>query len=655
MNRLPALEILTLLLCLLATVPASSQISDSLKSDTIPADTLIHDSTTIPSQDSTAVDSGPATFGTGTLGNVDTIGAAEEPPLPPPVRLIDSLMTYFARHTYEFDIQRYDLYPRDAAGFLESEASYFPQTYLETPLRTTLASFGLPGDQMTVRTDLSELAPYDRTVPADGLKDFNDIATGNVGRASIIEGPLAGYNSLNGGNALLYLEPFEIPSDRATSRLVVERGAYGYSYTRGRVARMFNKNFGFSFSTDYRKSEGLAANIDDDSYNIQTRIFRRLDRKTTLDAGLGVYRRAGGFLSYRRLRRDQQWTVSVTRQELWGGQLTGIYNLDLSRSVDITKTIRPRDTYTGLSYLRPMSRALYRFSLRFGKEQYYINRYYSSRYYGSGEVSGFMDFEAGRMFFFWRARQAENQEAIYEGAAGYAHSLHSRWKIIISGGYVGRWPDITDLYLPNHSWSTSLSESGNLELRAEKKLNGNLTLSFAAQKFALSTSLNAGRATDLIYYDWRYDPYPKVRIIPENDQVRFADLNVSGSFNDLWILFGQASATVRRVNSDRYGDRLPYSPRWQIYGQLGAKHYVRKYQVHLRLFGDLTYTEKPLSYLMQELLTGAIVNWGFNATLKDFTFFYIMHNALDQFQERPDGYTWSGWYYSWGFSWKFWD
>lgn len=589
------------------------------------------------------------------LGLSDSTQTGKAAPPQPPVRLMDSLTAYFARHSFDFDASRNDLYPRDAAGFLYHEASFYTITYHETPLRTTVSPYGLPGGGITVQSDISEAAPYDRTIPADGLTDFSDISTGNVATASLIEGPLSGYNSLSGGMAMLFLKPFEIPSDQAVSRLTVERGAYGYAYTRGRVARMFTPDLGFSFSTDYRKGDAIISNGDDDGYNIKFRLFRRFDPRTTLDAGLGVYRRTGGFSYYRRLRRDQQWTVRITRQEVFGGQVTGMYNLDLSRSADPTKTIRPRNTYTELSYLLPRDEGLYQVTVRFGKEQYYINRYYSRRFYGFGGISGFINLAGGQVFFFGRMRDAENQNIAYESAAGYNRKLSDRFRLIVSGGLLEGWPDLTDLYMEDKNWGSGLIETANIDLKAEKKLTGNAALFWTTEKYELSASINAGRADDLIYYDRNFDQYPTIRIIPSNDNVSFADLNLSGSFHDLWWFYGNASGTIRGVDSDRYGSRIPYSPRWQIYGQLGLYYHVTQFDVNVRLFGDMTYTERPLSYLMQELQTTAVFNWGINATLKDLTVYYMMHNASNQYHRQPEEYGYTGWFYSWGFNWKFWD
>ncbi len=642
-----------MLLCFLPGINIQAQNTDETPADSPAIDSIASDSVSTPAVDSAAAIDDSTMISLDSLG-IDTTTTVEIPPLPPPPQLLDSLIHYFARHEYRFDVQQADLYPRDAAGFLYHEASYFALTSLETPLRTTVAPFGMPGDRMTVRSGNNELAPYDRTIPGDGLIDFNDIITGDVARAAIVEGPLAGYNSLSGALSLLYLEPFRIPEGPAVTKFTVERGAFGYAYTRGRVARMLTPDLGFAFSTDYRKGDGFVSNVDDDSYNIKARLFRRFNYRTTLDASVGVYRRKGGYLSYRRLRRDEQYAVSITRQEFFGGVLTGRYNLNLSRSADITKTIRPRDTYTDLSYLLARNGGLYQASIRFGKEQFYINRYFATRYYGYGDLSGMIDLQGGRLFFFGRLRDAELQDIAVEAAGGYSRRIGQRWQVTVSSGYLSGWPDLTDLYLPEGTLGL-YNERGNTDLKAEKKLTGNATIQFITDKFEISTSFNAGTAKDLIYYEQTFDQYPSVEITPENDKVTFADANISGSFHDLWWFYGKASATARRIDSDRYGDKTPYSPRWQVYGQLGLKRYIEKYNVHVRLFGDITYFERPLSYTLQELNTTAMVDWGVNATLKDFTFYYMMHNALSQYQERPEGYSYTGWFQSWGINWNFLD
>ena len=89
-----------------------------------------------------------------------------------PIQFIDSLTTAFARYSEGYDVRQYDLYPRNAAGFATSFAEYFVMTYHETPLRTTVQPFGLPGGQMTVFCGPNQMRPYDRVIPADGLDRF---------------------------------------------------------------------------------------------------------------------------------------------------------------------------------------------------------------------------------------------------------------------------------------------------------------------------------------------------------------------------------------------------------------------------------------------------------------------------------------------------
>jgi len=433
----------------------------------------------------------------------------------------------------------------------------------------------------------------------------------------------------------------------------VERGSYGYAYTRGRFARTFAPGYGFAISTDYRTGQGFMDNTDDDSYHVKTRLYKLLAHKMRADFYLGVYRRIGGYDGYRRLRRDEQYAMSLTRQDVYGGQVTWAYNLNLSRSADFFKTIRPRDTYTEMSFLKPRAGGLYELTLRFGKEQDYINQLYKSRYYGFADITGFYPLRAGHLFFFGRVRDAENAAAGGDAAVGFTRVFSERWKLILSGGYLTAWPDLTDLYQMERLSGESIPERGNPQLKTQEKLTGNATLMYTADKYELSAAVNGGRMFDVIYYDRRADTQTFLReIIPGNDQITFADLNLSGSFHDVWLLYGAASVTGRMVDSDRYGNRPPYSPRWQVYGQAGMHYYVEKYKVNLRLFGDITFTERPLSYDLLKLETWPVVGWGANATLKNLTFYYMVHNTTDQIIPQPEGYGYSGWFYSWGFNFR---
>ncbi|MCP4569843.1 MAG: hypothetical protein GY841_19865, partial [FCB group bacterium] len=156
-----------------------------------------------------------------------------------------------------------------------------------------------------------------------------------------------------------------------------------------------------------------------------------------------------------------------------------------------------------------------------------------------------------------------------------------------------------------------------------------------------------------IYYDQRYDVYTAGEIFPANDNIKFADANLKAQFQDLGPFYGILSGTYRKVDSERYGNRPPYSPRWQTFGQLGIKHYIEKLDIYTRAFGELTYYDTPLSYRLDELTTGALISWGLNMSMQSFTFFYQMHNALSNYNETPAGYGYTGWFYSWGVNWKF--
>jgi len=653
MTRASSVVLLSLALCLFISSHVNGQDPEPPPRDTLPSDSIPANAVQPPPTDSTTVQSDSLRALLESLGIEKTEEKKKPEQVYPPTRLIDTLVEHFSRNRYPFDVQEMDLFPRNAAAYLERDASYFIMTAQETPLRTAVIPYGLTGRRITVRSGPNELEPYDRTVPMDGLTDFDDIATGDIGWGGLLEGPLAGYNSLAGNPVMLYLEPFPIPQQVARSQFTVERGSYGYAYTRGRIARTFAPGFGFAVSTDYRTGEGFISNADDDCYNIKTRMYKYLPYKSRLDLYYGVYRRKGGYSFYRRLRRDQQLALSLSSQEKFGGQVTATYNLNLSRSADPFKTIRPRNTYTDLSYLRPFDGGLYRFAFRFGREQYYINQLYTSRFYGFADLSGYYPYEGGRLFFFARARDAENENIDFDAAIGYAWRISDRWNVVTSVGRLTAWPDLTELYQMLRSTGGEYPERGNPQLAPEEKLAGNAAVFYTRDKFELSASLNTVRITDFVYYDQRYDPDLMAFVTaPANEDRSVIDFNLSGSFHDLWLFYGAASATVRRVESNRYDDRPPYSPRWQLYGQGGMKIYIAKYNVHARLFGDITWTEKPLSYDLDELQTLPVFSGGVTAHLKNLTFYYIIHNMSNQPQPQPEGYGYSGWFYSWGINFR---
>ncbi|MEE9441603.1 MAG: hypothetical protein V3V99_02925 [candidate division Zixibacteria bacterium] len=596
----------------------------------------------------------------------------------PGIKITDSLNFYFVRQWHRFDVIDFDLYPRDAAGFLNSEASYYRLSYHETPLRTTVAPFGLPGQQMYISDGSIPFLPYDRTIPPDGALDYSDFSTGDIDRAGIIEGPLASLSSFTGGLSALYMEPFAIPEGKAESQFTVERGAFGYAHTRGRLARMFGDGFGVAFSTDYRNGDGYNPDANDNSYYVKTRIVGHLMRNTDFESSIHVYRRRGSFPimpdlggnTFNRFRRDNKISLNITRHDFLGGQMTGNFNYQSSRSgyssfaSSVFRTIKPIYYSSQIAYTRIHDAGMFYLSILGGKNKFDINQLYLSQNYGMITIADFRSFLGGTQFVFARLKNIETDHPAVEGAVGWSHDWNQSLKTMLSVGYLMRFPTLDERYADFRSGSIGslgvlagpYSESGNPGLQPEEKLIGNVSLQFKKENYNILIAANGGKLNRAIYYDRRFSPfYTSGEVIPQNDSIQFADLNLSGSFSNLGPFYGSVSATVRKVDSDRYGNRPPYSPRWQTYGQLGLKFLITRYDIYMRLFGEMSHTEQPLSYNLEPLETEALFSWGVNASMQTFTFYYLMHNATGQVFPAPEGYGYSGWFYSWGINWKFFD
>lgn len=624
---------------------ATAQILNRPLSDSLLSDSLLTDSTQI---DLINPDSGMSV-------DLPTL-----PPLAPPVRLIDSLVDRFGRDRKIFDVNQNDMYPRNGAGFLFDEASYFSMTRHETPLRNVIIPFGVPGGRMNIRSGVNPIIINDVIIPQDGRMDFDEVGTGDVVSATILEGPLSDYGSLagtgggGGGLSMLYLEPAEIPEDLAQSQFTLERGAYGYSYTRARIGRMFSGRTGFSLSSDYRKGDGIGFTIDDDAYHVNTHLFKKIKRRSVVDLYINVYRREGAFpvfqsgrsITLRRLRREQQLIGSYTLLDVAGGQFTGRINSNTSRASYGSYTIKPENKYLELSFLKSTPKLIWELTAIGGTDKVDINLFaendtsYLSRKFASLSFSALLKRSGLDLFTTVRLRGKEATNPTGDASIGISKKLFEKFRLMTSVGWHHRDPQL---------WEDADG------LKRAKELTGNATLIYASVNTKLSLSLNLGRLTDALYFDFRQGSQSYLESFPANDEIDFADLNLKADFKQIGPFYSLLSGTIRKVDSKRYGNRPPYSPRWQLFGRVGLKYFVNRYKVNLRLFGDINYTEKPLSYRLEELNTTVTFNWGFNAALKDLTFYYLMHNATNQIIEQPEFYGYTGWFYSWGINWKFFD
>jgi len=614
----------------------------------------------------------------------DSLGLETSAPkrIPKTVFLLDSLVYYFAGNIYRLNVHDFDRYPRNAAGMIEEETSYFSYNYLESPLRTPVRPFGLPGRGMNVQSGYNEVSPYDRTLPADGALDFEDIPTADIASAALIEGPLSAFASLDGGISMLYLEPFEIPTDVARSEFTVERGAYGYAYTRGRIARWFTPRLGMSFSTDFRTADGLNLIAADDAYMIKSRVVYKRGENTTIDSYLNFGKRSGDFpvepllggSTFKRYVHDRQFIVSITREKSLGGQVTGKFEYHNSRSrysrlgSTFIRALTPTHYKGDFAYLLAGDKNLLRISgfgeyIGFGHQQLFRNEKEVTVQRRSGAmVAGFSHHGFGSVFFYSRFRGALYEKPAVDAAIGFTRDLSATWSVIVSGGHTSRWPDLADRFVPyrqatignSGDWAGGFAESGNPDLNLETRISGNVSLIYSGDNGRVNLSINGGKITDLIYYNRVYSASnPAISVFADNDDITFSDFNLSGEFYALGPFFGKASVTGRALDSDRYGSRLPYAPRWQVYGRIGLRHFVDKYKVNIRLFGDVSYSEKPLSYTLKELSNTALVTGGFNLSLKSLTFYYMVHDLINQYNGVPEGYGYTGYFYTWGFNWKF--
>ncbi len=643
-------------------------ISDTTISDQ-PSDSVSADS--LHQVDSAAHTVDSARFAIDSLiaaGAIDTTTAKKM--LPPPMRLLDTLTEHFVRKWKYYDVKRSDHFPRNAGGFISQEASYLSQTYLETPVRTTIAPFGLTGGNLVVQSGEHELRPFGRFVPPDGRIDYGDLGTSFVGSYGLLEGPLSGISSLDGGLGMLVLKPITIPPDEARSELFVETGWYGFAYTRAKLARQFSPKFGLAISTDYRLGDGPNLNAEEEDYYIAGHLFSRLRPTTWLEGYIDIHGREGevpimpdsnGAL-YERDRKDIAYNLLVTEQGPLGGDITAKLHYQTSRSgydsqgSTYGRTIKPERYFLELSYLRHDSTGTLQMAALVGADEYQYNLDFMRRRYGTATISAMTRINDGYGFAFARYRAGENEKPVIEGAFGWAGDLGPQWYGIISTGYLTRWPDITDRFLARREDPTingGYADYGNPSLESEKRFTGNIALIRYLKNLELSGSLNLGIVDKAIYYDRIYDDLPGGEVFPDNDNIRFADFNLRADFDSLWIFYGTISSTIRRVDSDRWGPRPPYSPRWYIDSQIGFRYYIERFQISTRFWGNIRYGETMLSHRLEELTNAPLVTGGITASLKTFTFFFISHNMLRQIPDTMEGYSLTDWYISWGFNWKF--
>ncbi len=661
-----------------STLPDSTQ---SLEPDTTLLDTTLQSDqrpdSTEPKIDSSTVSSGELP--------VDTLLGKQREEKIIFFNADDSINTYLLNRRMEYSDEMERSFFRDAADLIRYNPSNFIIEYQNTPVRKTLSPFTLPGDRMNVILDDRALHPFEHLYEPDNMIDFNDIPTAPVRNVYNVEGPLGMAYGADNGTSSMILLPYNPDSLLAESKLHVDKGSFGYAYTKALFANRYPNGQLICLALGYRKADGAFSHFDDDAYHQWGKIIYPLNNRTRLNLDGRLYRRRGTFdvqpdnpyvgLFYMdRFRRDRDLAAGLDyavndnqksslefRHQRSEASLTR-QNRSYRRGFDIFD-----DSFI-FSHEGRLRDYYFKTRLLITQEKYSgYNK--KDRYRGLFDARSLYSRGASSWLLYLKAEKVVGYEPAPSGMLYY--SLNNK-KYYLSGsvGYSTKFPRLYELYLSSrvfriyNSTEADYYESGNTALKPEKQLIGNITFGWGKVGNDLMLSATGGKISDGI--DWqRSDSLPgdtgiiwSSRILgifrAENKDIEFANFTARQKLSWRRFLHWSGGASYHFVRVNGVTD-LPYSPDYQFFSNLELHVYIKKFDLHLYGYGEAIYQQPYHGYLGTEIGDNITLNARLSFRVKKFRFFYIFQNIQANVYELREDYVFPGRYLTYGINWEFLD
>ncbi len=591
-------------------------------------------------------------------------------------------------------------YYHDAGDFFRADRSFFTVDYLTTPVRHTVSAFGITGPRVTPIFDGRTLTPLEHMPEQDGLVDFNDIPTASVSDVYTLEGPLAAFLGGESGVAGVWLQKVRADGERAESRLEVQKGPFGYAYTKGIISETLPNGFSYTAALGFRKTSFPGFLANDDANHQFWEIEAPYKKKWRITTSVRLYRRTADLaykpqslnLQFDRDRRDRD---IIARLERIAGDNTSLaFEYRHQRSESGLKVSNPAysqrldriDNSFSATWNHRGASSMVLLSVRGAREKLEFEQTSNERNHGSVSLKALMRLSGESLADIelpvsavhpvreTRLREAfqDNLSASYvfgelatTGAGGYAIqprvsvgfvSVAPSRSLSLALGVTPVFPRQYELDLPAEnpvqvSLTESFSQSGNGSLVPEEQYTGSLEARFGAPEKQLIVSVTGGTVVDGI--NWRTSPTATGLLYrPLNEDFTFAGVTVTQRYPVTgWLSWnGSASYYVSDYDSTA---QPAYAPDYNLFSGLALDFYFRPLDMYISGYGEVTYTGEYFGSDGRQLGQQAVVNYRAGFRIKDFTFSYIFENALNTQLQAREQYTYLGRYSWYQITWNF--
>ncbi len=590
----------------------------------------------------------------------------------------------------------------DAGDFVRADRSFFTVDYLTTPARHTVSAFGITGPRVTPIFDGRALTPLEHLPEQDGLIDFNDVPTAAVSDVYTITGPLAVFLGGQSGVAGIWLQKLRADGPRAESRLEVQKGPFGYAYTKGIISETLPNGFSYTAALGFRKTSLSTLLGTDDANHQFWEIESPYKNNWRITTSLRLYRRNAELtyksqslaLIFNRDRRDQDMITKVERIVDGNNSLSvefrhqrsesGSNVLGLTYSQQLDKT----DNAFEAIWNHRGNASMLALTVRGTREKLEFDQGSNERNRGIVSLKGVLRLggdnfsEVELPVAAVHPPRQERLNAEYHqslrsalvfgelsltGAGGYAVQPRASIGFIavapkrsfsLALGVTPVFPRQYELDLPFEtpvpslvSATESLFQSGNGALTPEEQYTGAAEIRLGSPDKQLALSVTGGKIVDGI--NWRTSSTTTGLLYsPLNEDFTFVGVTLSQRYPITSWLNWNGSAAYYNADYDSTAQPT-YAPEYNLFTGLTLDFYFRPLEMHISGYGELTYVGDYLGNDGSQLGQQAVVNYRASFRIKDFTFNYIFENALSAQYQAREQYTNIGRYSWYWITWNF--
>ncbi|MCX6834082.1 MAG: hypothetical protein NTW07_02930, partial [candidate division Zixibacteria bacterium] len=556
---------------------------------------------------------------------------------------IDSLTAYYLspRWNLRTDIDR--SFYHDAGDYFRSDPSFFVLAPQVTPMRKTVQPFGLSGDRLGLILDGLSVKPFEHVVEPDGLVDMYDLPTALNHTVAVIPGPAGMIFGADHSVASLLTLPQKPDSTNPRSCFLVDKGAYSFSYARGRYSKNFTDGRHIDMSVGYRKSDGIYTRRIDNAYHYTGDFVIPLNQKWAVEAEGQLYARDGAYqvlsgssgitLERNRFDRVANMTVSRQNEKRDARFVFGYQHLRQGSSLDRTYVSNLNQTGHGLTIHREWLSGSTVFKAGF--EGDYLE--YDSWYENHTRLSGTAFLNLARLARPWglaasaRVGHVEAFGFLPEVAALLRKEAEKSF-FSLSVGYSERAPHLNELYLPFQNaklyggGSFDYADGGNSHLISEKMLQGAAEISLGRLDKSVTIASSGGKIWDGI--DWLPVMSGSKRVFtPTNGDINWASITTTGRMRFSDFLNFKGGGCYHYIDYAA-ADNRAYTPEYQAFSGMELHLFWRQKLIDFWAYGEMVYVGPYDGYRQTNLGNSPVVNAKLSFRMGNFHFYWISQNSL---------------------------